>query len=234
MTKPPPTTLLALDTSTRQAGLALHDGVQVIAETVWSSNDHHTVELAPLVAETLARSGVRMASLGALGVAIGPGSFTGLRIGMAFAKGLALALHVPLVGVPSLDALAAAQPVQPYLLATVLRAGRGRLATGWYQATADAWQPAGDIEVLTAQELANRIQEPTLVCGELTEEERRVLNRKRRNILLASPAQSLRRPSFLAELAWLRWQAGQIDDPATLAPLYLHFNDPIQYSEPAR
>jgi tRNA threonylcarbamoyladenosine biosynthesis protein TsaB len=65
------------------------------------------------------------------------------------------------------------------------------------------------------------------VCGELTGEARAILARKRKNVLLASPAQSLRRPSFLAELAWKRWQAGQVDDPVTLAPIYLHVGEPI-------
>jgi tRNA threonylcarbamoyladenosine biosynthesis protein TsaB len=65
------------------------------------------------------------------------------------------------------------------------------------------------------------------VCGELSEEERAILARKRKNVLLASPAQCLRRPSFLAELAWKRLQAGQVDDPISLAPIYLHVGEPI-------
>ena len=66
-----------------------------------------------------------------------------------------------------------------------------------------------------------------MVCGELSEEERQILGRKRKLVILPSPAQSLRRAGFLAELAWRRWQAGQVDDPVTLAPIYLHIGDPI-------
>jgi tRNA threonylcarbamoyladenosine biosynthesis protein TsaB len=117
--------------------------------------------------------------------------------------------------------------VNERMLAAVLRAGRGRLAVGWYQAEDDAWQPAAPIEVLTPAELSDRIQTPTQVCGELDETERRLIGRKRKLVLLASPAHSLRRPGFLAELGWQRWQAGLVDDPATLAPVYLHYNDPI-------
>lgn len=219
--------LLALDTSTQAIGLALYDGIQVLSESVWISRDHHTVELAPAVADMLARSGLTMTEIGALGVATGPGSFTGLRIGMALAKGLALVRHLPLVGISTLDALALAQPVRELPLAAVLRAGRGRLAVGWYQATGGAWQANKNVEVLTPQDLALKIETPTMVCGELTEEERHLLGRKRKKVILASPAQSLRRPSFLAELAWQRWQAGQVDSPATLAPTYLHYNEPI-------
>lgn len=219
--------LLAIDTSTRTIGLSLYNGVQVLNELIWTSRDYHTVELAPAIAELLAKTRMKTSELGALAVAIGPGSFTGLRIGLALAKGLTLAQNLALVGVPTLDILAASQPAQQLPLAAVLQAGRGRLAVGWYQPVDSAWQSIRQIEVLTPHELSERIQSPTLVSGELTEEERRLLSRKRKNVILASPAHSLRRPSFLAELAWQRWQAGQVDDPAALSPIYLHYNQPI-------
>jgi tRNA threonylcarbamoyladenosine biosynthesis protein TsaB len=220
--------LLAIDTSTRTTGVALYDGVNVLGETVWSGGDYHTVELAPAVSELLKRAGVSIHQLQALGVATGPGSFTGLRIGMALAKGIALVRRLPVVGVPTLDALAAAQPVHTEMvLVAVLRIGRGRLAAGWYIPESGHWKPDGNTGVYLAEALARKIVQPTLVCGELNEDERRLLGRKRKNVLLASPAQSVRRPSFLAELAWQRWQAGQIDDPASLSPIYLSSQDPV-------
>jgi tRNA threonylcarbamoyladenosine biosynthesis protein TsaB len=219
--------LLALDTSTRTIGLALFDGVQILSEMMWQTKDYHTVELAPAVAGMLAQSEVKTSDLTALAVAIGPGSFTGLRIGLALAKGMALASHLSLVGVPSLDILAAAQPLRQGPMVAVLRAGRGRLAVNWYQASNSAWRPKGTLAVLTAQELSERIQEPTLVCGELTEEEQRLLARKRKNVILAPAAQSVRRPAWLAELGWKRWLTGRVDNPNTLSPIYLHFNEPI-------
>jgi tRNA threonylcarbamoyladenosine biosynthesis protein TsaB len=219
--------LLAIDTSTRTVGIALYDGTQVVGETVWTSHDYHTVELAPAAGEMLARARVDMAGLKAIAVATGPGSFTGLRIGLAFAKGLCLARHLPLIGIPTLDILAAAQPVQALPLIVVLRAGRGRLAIGRYHSPSGTWEADGPVEVTNILRLAHGIQQPTLVAGELTEEERRTLARKYKNVHLASPAQALRRPAFLAELAWQRWQRGQVDDAASLAPFYLHFGDPI-------
>lgn len=213
--------LLAIDTSTRLMGLALYDGVQIIHESTWLSSNYHTVQLAPAIAEAMQRSGVAMEQLSVLAVAGGPGSFTGLRIGMAVAKGIALARNLPLIGIPSLDIIAAAQPLAEADLAAVLQAGRGRLAVGWYTPAENSWQPRGAPEGMTADELAERIHSPTCVAGELTEDERRRLARKWRNVRLASPAQALRRPAFLAELAWARWQAGQHDDPVSLAPVYL-------------
>src|SRR5512135_3035669 len=125
--------LLAVDTSTSWIGLALYDGVRVLGEMNWQSQSHHTVELTPGVSELLQRCGAKATELEALGVAIGPGSFTSLRIGLALVKGMALALRIPVVGVPTLDVLAAAQPVRDVQLAALLHAGRGRLAVAWYE-----------------------------------------------------------------------------------------------------
>ena len=214
--------LLGIDTSTRSVGVAVYDGIQVLGEITWASQDYHTVELAPVVTDILSRAGVAPGALEVVAVATGPGSFTGLRIGLALAKGMALARRIDLIGVPTLDILVAAQPHVNLPLVAVLHAGRGKLAVGWYQPVAKGWKATGKLEVLTAETLAERIDLPTLICGELDEEERRILNRKRQLVTLATPARSLRRPSFLAELAWKRWKAGQRDDPALLAPIYLH------------
>lgn len=219
--------LLAIDTSTQKIGLALYDGVQVLHEAVWPSPNHHTVELAPAIESALRGAGLSVAKIEAVCIALGPGSFTGLRIGMAVAKGLVLARNIPLIGIPTLDALAAAQPVQDIPLAAILEAGRARLAVGWYRSKDGAWRAKKKAEVFTPQELSKRIRKPTLICGELSEENRRLLGRKRKNAVLVSPAQSNRRPGFLAELGWQRWQAGEVDDPATLAPTYLHAGEPI-------
>ncbi len=128
--------LLAVDTSTRMVGLALFNGSQVISESVWQSQAHHTVELAPAAATLLGTAGIKPGDLRALAVALGPGSFTSLRIGLGLVKGMALALKIPIVGIPTLDILAAAQPLQDVAMAAVLEAGRGRLAVGWYKVEA--------------------------------------------------------------------------------------------------
>ncbi len=210
--------LLAVDTSTRNMGIALYDGVTVLSEAAWTSQFHHTVELAPAVQQALRRANAQPNDLRCLAVACGPGSFTSLRTGMSFVKGMALARRLPVVTVPSLDILAAAQPLfsssagsssrQQVSLAAVLEVGRGRLAVGWYQQVENAWQPKpGGLEMLTPQQLSDRIQQPTWICGELDETARQVVGRKWKNAMLASPAQGRRQPAFLAELAWQRWQS---------------------------
>ena len=219
--------LLAVDTSTAQMGLALYDGAQVIGEYAWRSSQRHTVELAPAVSELLTRCGFTMDDVRALGVALGPGSFTSLRVGLALTKGLALSRHIPLIGIPTLDILANAQPASKLPLAVAIQAGRGRLAVGWYKSSKNGWQAKGEARVVTVNVLAEEIKSLSLVCGELTSEDRQRLAEMNDNVRLASPAQSVRRPAVLAELAWARWQAGKVDDEASLAPIYLHTAEPI-------
>lgn len=218
--------LLAMDTSTSQLGLALYDGAQVISEYAWRSSQRHTVELAPAISELLTRCGLTMEGVHAVGVALGPGSFTSLRVGLSLAKGLALSRHIPLIGIPTLDILAVAQPASKLPLAILIQAGRGRYALGWYKNSKKGWQASDPARVVTLKALMDEIKNPSLVCGELTAEDRRQLE-ENQNVQLASPAQSVRRPAALAELAWGRWQAGEVDDEATLAPIYLHTAEAI-------
>ena len=218
--------LLAVDTSTAQVGLAIYDGSQVISEYAWRSGQRHTVELAPAIFESSKRCGLTMDDIHVLGVALGPGSFTSLRVGLSLAKGLALSRHLPLIGIPTLDILAAAQPSSRLPLIVAIQAGRGRFAVGWYKSSKNGWQAKVPARVLTLEMLTNEVKSPVMVCGELTSEERQKLAGKA-DVHLASPAQSIRRPAVLAELAWARWQAGQVDDEAKLAPIYLHVAEPI-------
>jgi tRNA threonylcarbamoyladenosine biosynthesis protein TsaB len=214
--------LLAVDTSTAQVGLAVYDGAQVLSEMTWRSKQHHTVELAPAVAELMKRCGLSMQELRAVGVAIGPGSFTSLRVGLSFVKGLALACGLPLIGIPTLDIYADAQPASKLPLLTAIQAGRGRLAVGWYKSAKHGWLAQGAARVVASDSLIYEIKTPTLVCGEFNDEERQRLVKDELNVRLVSPSGSVRRPSVLAERAWVRWQKGEVDEAASLAPIYLH------------
>ena len=98
--------LLALDTATDNASIALHDGGQVLAELSWRSWRRHTVELAPQVDALLRLARAAPGDLTAVAVSIGPGSYVGTRVALSFAKGVIAALGLPLLGIPSLDVLA--------------------------------------------------------------------------------------------------------------------------------
>lgn len=219
--------ILAVDTSTSQIGLALYDGARVLAESLWVSKARHTVELAPAVEKMLQQTGQAIADVTALGVAIGPGAFTSLRVGLSFVKGLALSRTLPLVGVPTLDVVAAPVAVEADRpLACLLPAGRGRLALSWYHAHHNGWQATGSPLVTTAETVFAETASPVILAGDLSAAERQLLS-KNENITLLSPALSTRRPGVLAELAWVRLQAGEVDDIHSLAPLYLHIGAPL-------
>lgn len=212
--------LLALDTATQLVGIALHDGEQVLSECVWVGGGRQTTELAPEIAMTLRRAGASARSLAAVAVAVGPGSFTGLRIGLAIAKGLALAHNLPLIGVPTLDILAWGQPRRDEPMLAIVHAGRGRLAGVWYKWKASAWQATTDPEVLTWAELRDRLTTPTYVCGELDAEGRELLG-NHPQARLAPPAWCVRRPGILAEIGWHKLRSGWDVSPAQVVPIYL-------------
>jgi tRNA threonylcarbamoyladenosine biosynthesis protein TsaB len=212
--------LLALDTATQALAIALHDGQQVLVEQVWTGSRFQTEHLAPEVALSLRRMGLTARSLTAVAVASGPGSYTGLRVGMALAKGIALAHNLPLAGVPTLDILAQAQPSGDYGLLTVIQAGRGRLAALWYKWTAAGWVAVGSPQNLDWAGVVSRMDGPTRVCGDIDREGRALLTGQP-GVQIAPPALCVRRPAILADLGWQRLRAKPRPDPAALVPAYL-------------
>lgn len=225
--------LLAVDTSTPQIGLALYDGYRVLAEMLWTSKTRHTVELAPAVTYLVERADKKINEIQALGAAIGPGSFTSLRVGLAFIKGLAFSLSIPTVGINTLDIIAAGQSRFDCPMICSIPAGRGRFATGQYildnkieHNKMGFWKMNNNPVIMTVNELSLSITEQTVVCGEFTNDERNCLAQNA-NITLLSPALGMRRPAVLAELAYLRWKSGSVDDASSISPNYLHLSDPI-------
>jgi tRNA threonylcarbamoyladenosine biosynthesis protein TsaB len=212
--------LLGVDTATNSIGISLHSGARILSEVTWESDRHHTTELAPEVALTLRRLNISIEDLTAIAVAIGPGSYTGLRIGLAFAKGLAHLRGLPLVGVPTLDIIALAQPRFRGPMLASIRAGRSRIAGVWYKWSHDAWRAQDEARSMTWDEVIEGIVEPTYLVGEIKKDERDRLRRSK-DIQLASPAMCVRRPGLLAELGWELLRSGNYSNPAGLVPVYL-------------
>lgn len=143
--------LLAIDTSTAIASIALFGQVAggdqpgVLAEHTWRAGQHHTTQLLPQVERLLADAGIAPPDLTAIGVALGPGSFNGIRVGMATAKLLATSLDLPLVGASTLEATAFAQREavalatlaagRPAYIRPLEDAGRGQIATALYRSS---------------------------------------------------------------------------------------------------
>jgi tRNA threonylcarbamoyladenosine biosynthesis protein TsaB len=213
--------LLALDTSTGLAGVALYDGA-LRAELVWQAGREHTAQVLAEAVRLLEGQRLTPADLQAVAVAIGPGSYTGVRVGVALAKGLAVAMRRPLVGICTLDVLAApflsaGRPVRP-----ALDAGRGRYATALYVREGDRMVRCEPITGVDLAGLAALLRPPLLVTGDLDAAARAALAAQLEpEIEIASPAAAVRRAGFLAELAWQRLAAGETSDPAAVEPIYL-------------
>ncbi len=209
---------LALDTSTRYAGVALANEDRVVASHSWHSTYNHTTELMPAVVHILDHAGITAAELDGVVVALGPGGFSALRVGISAAKGLALVEKKPIVGVGSLDLEA-----YPYIgsetqVCALLEAGREECATALFGP--DGARLQGD-KVYTVEHLLAEVISPTIFCGEgVTAWQDQI------SATLGSQAQIVRpvpasRVWALAAIGREKLAAGEVDDLTILQPEYL-------------
>ena len=214
--------ILAIDTATKWTGLAIHDGRRLIAESGWYSAYNQTVELAPAVLQMLHRSELSAADLSAVALAIGPGSYTGLRIGLGFAKGIALANQLQLIGVPTLDILASALPRSEGTLVIAAEAGRNRVWANIYiWAVGKGWESSEDPTIQTWEQLLEELEGPAAIAGEISPGAKRLIRTAKKQLKPVSPASTTRRAGYLAEIGWNRLRRGWTDDPGELKPVYL-------------
>jgi tRNA threonylcarbamoyladenosine biosynthesis protein TsaB len=221
--------LLAIDTATQVMSLALHDGRRVLAEHTWHTANNHTVELAPTVQNLLLQCGAGVEDLKVLAVSTGPGSYSGLRIGVAMAKGMAAPNQLPLVGVSTLDTIAAGQSHFQSSLIVTVQAGRGRVIVGRYQWRKGRWGQRGEPQLMEWETLFASIDGPTHLTGEVNETGYQALLLAQEQgipVTLAPAAYRLRRAGFLAEEAWTRYNADHDAFPAAkLVPFYIKTQD---------
>lgn len=213
--------ILAIDTATQYAGLALYSQDGVYAEESWHTGRNHTVELMPRLARLFKSAGLTVPELEAVAVSLGPGSFTGLRIGLAAAKGLALPHQLPLIGIPTLDT--AAYPLRDSDLPVwaIVQAGRGRILAARYGQVDGQWRNLLQPQLTSFKALAAQINEPAWCTGEIDQQGAQILQRgSRRTAQVVSVAMRLRRAGYLAELAAARLAAGERVDPDSLEPIY--------------
>ncbi len=174
------------------------------------------------MAQLWARTGVSASDLNAIAVAIGPGSYTGLRVGLALAKGIALGQKLPLIGVPTLDIVAASVHRLDTDLVALAQAGRSRLWAGQYRwADKRGWEPEGDPVLTQWDDLIGRLQVPVAFAGEIDATAAKLIRRANRSAHIVAPAGSVRRAAVLAEIGFARWKKQQVTDADTLAPVYL-------------
>lgn len=204
--------ILAIDTSTAQVGLALSAGGDVRVRS-WAAGRAQTTSVLPAIDEMLREADLRPADVSAVAVATGPGTFTGLRVGMSIAKGMVLARGIPIIGIPTLEIALAAVENETDVIA-VLPAGRGRVV--WQHRTGTERQPPRNT---TLDELVAELgaMPGALVIGELDETQRAQVDD-----VHARSRWEHRDPAIMVRLARERLARGEVDDPVTLEPVYLH------------
>ena len=158
--------VLALETSTLAGGVALVDGERLVAEYVLDVSVTHSERLMAAVDRVLADARWAPRDLEGLAVSIGPGSFTGLRIGVSTVKGLAIALGLPIAAVPTLDAMAATVPWPALPVCPVLQARRDEVYACLYRHDGDGLRREWDYLALAPEKLGARLTEPTLLIGD--------------------------------------------------------------------
>jgi tRNA threonylcarbamoyladenosine biosynthesis protein TsaB len=214
--------ILAIDTATRWTGIALHNGDAVIAEHGWQSINTQTIELAPAVADMLNKADVSAADLKAIAVAIGPGSYTGLRVGLGFAKGMALAHGVALIGVSTLDIVAAAFGRGDGILVPIAEAGRKRVCAAPYEwSNRYGWRAIAAADIYSWEQLLEQLEEPVTFAGEVSADARKLIRSSDREFRVVGVAAGARRAGYLAEIGWRMIRRNKTDDPAALSPVYL-------------
>jgi tRNA threonylcarbamoyladenosine biosynthesis protein TsaB len=209
---------LSIDTASEMASVGLSEEGVLVAEITWRCRRNHTVELLPSVARLLKQAGRGKDGLAALFVCVGPGMYTGLRVGVATAKGLATALGLPLLGVGRLELDAYQQAAFPGTVVAVHRAGRGELAWAAYET--GPWREAAPPQLSGPEVIVTRLRPPALVAGEIDGRLRAELERLE-GIRIAASAASIRRAATLAELGYRRLAAGEAADAALVRAVYL-------------
>ncbi|MEQ8677684.1 MAG: tRNA (adenosine(37)-N6)-threonylcarbamoyltransferase complex dimerization subunit type 1 TsaB [Aggregatilineales bacterium] len=225
--------LLAIDTATRFMSLAIHDEHELIAEYTARIGNHHTTAVAPTLQTLMQSCEVTMQEVTAVAVSVGPGSYTGVRIGVAMAKGIASAHNLPLIGMSTLDILAYGQPNTPAgnALIAVVQAGRGRIIVQSYRWRKGSWGSRNEPKLMNWETLIETIDGSATISGEISEEGLETIKFAQANaipVTIAPAGNRLRRAGFLAEAALDRLNSTEDKsefEAARLLPVYVKSED---------
>ena len=218
--------VLGLDTSTSTASLAVIAGGKVVAQLERPVTSHGAA-LPDAVAEVLTRASNAFTDLGAIAVGTGPGSFTGLRIGISYAKGIATATGCALVGVPSFDAIASAAHERHnislgQLIAVVVDARKGEVYAALYRVMADGLEKLCEESVVAFDNLASRMAEDATFIGDERAKDAAALVQSRGyKVAVINTGELDLRGVCVAALGGAQFARGETDRAAALEPLYI-------------
>lgn len=211
--------VLGVESSGPRGGVALLEEGRTLGEALFEAGMVHGREIAPAADRLLRAAGKGPADLGLVAVDIGPGSYTGLRVGLAAGKGLAYALGRPLIGVPSLDVLAEAAAGLGGTIVPALDAKWDQVYGAMYEIRNGRPERTTDMLAERPEVFAARVPSGALVVGDALERHAELFTARGARLAprdLWSP-----KPSLVASLGLARHREGLRHDSATLVPLYL-------------
>jgi tRNA threonylcarbamoyladenosine biosynthesis protein TsaB len=219
--------LLAIDTATPFVSVALGDSGTVRCEIRLGTGRRHAEQLAPAIRYLCQECGIELGQLAAIAVGIGPGLFTGLRVGVTTAKVMAQALRIPVVGIPSLDLVAWPLRSSRRMVAAVLDARRREVFHARYRPVPGGLQRDGDYAVGPPADLVGELEavgEEVLLAGDGVMVYREAFEGLERaeyaGAEFAAPS-----AAALVELATRRVELEEFEPPWDLAPMYLRASD---------
>ncbi|MDQ1357233.1 MAG: tRNA threonylcarbamoyladenosine biosynthesis protein TsaB [Acidimicrobiaceae bacterium] len=219
--------ILGLDTATSQVGCALGDHEGPVASFQLTRGRRHAETLAPAIDNLCHQAGISLDDVGAVAVDVGPGLFTGLRVGVATGKALAMALRIPMIGQTSLDLLAYPHRRGQGLIASVVDARRGEVFWALYRPVPGGVQRITDYAASPPADLAAELLatgEDTLAVGDGACRYRQVLAAVDR-VEVAEWSSAYPSAAVLVELAHPLALREEFVLPGELAPLYLRNAD---------
>lgn len=219
--------MLCLDTSTPQVGVAIGSDAQVLGHVQLARGRRHAEQLAPAIRYLCDQLDVSLGNLAAIGVGIGPGLFTGLRVGVTTAKVMAHALRIPIVAVPSLDLLAFELRFTSRLIVPVVDARRGEVFYAIYRQVPGGVQRVSDYELGTPYDLVGELSarsEDSLLVGDGALRYREHFYDLEK-VDFGTPGLAYPSAAALVELATAKYQREDFCPPSEVHPLYLRRSD---------
>lgn len=216
--------ILAIDTATQVSSVAVASADKLAAELTMQAKLTHSETLMPHIKEVLRMANVRKEQLEGIAVSIGPGSFTGLRIGLAAAKAMAYALDLPIVGVSTLKALAYHYPVPGLRIVSLLDAQKGNAYRESYEWEKETLTVVNPVEVLPIAELLAECAESgreTVVLGDIAARRIRGKVDLPANVSVAPAHLVMPRAACVAMLGLQELAAGHTDNVMNMEPVYI-------------
>lgn len=218
--------ILAVDTATQSCSVAIIDTGSLSAELTTVNDQTHSKHLMDLIHAVLRLAGFRIGDMGGFAVTLGPGSFTGLRIGISTVKGLAQALDKPVVGISSLDTLAWQCTDRTYLICPLLDARKGEVYFATYRLDNDRLIPKSTERVKPPEKAVQDIKEPCVFVGNGAQLYRKDIKAALGNMAyFALGGQNIIRASSVAFLSVDRFETHNTDEVASLVPHYIRKSD---------